>query len=78
MEAGKQAAEHVLALQRRLPSAMRADPSTPRTAAQWSAALNAPDDVETVFKILNHLAANPHTKVTRHAAPDPFAATFGI
>ena len=37
----------------------------------------AGDDVETVFKVLEHLAANPDHGVTRTEGKTPFDATYG-
>jgi glucose-6-phosphate isomerase len=55
VEAGKKAAAGVLALQGKVLAALS---DTPQTAEQLSAAAKAPDEVETVFLILEHLAAN--------------------
>ncbi|MFO0601028.1 MAG: glucose-6-phosphate isomerase [Myxococcaceae bacterium] len=53
VEAGKKAAESVLALQRKVLSALDA---TPRSVEQIAEVLSA--DAETVFQVLRHLAAN--------------------
>jgi glucose-6-phosphate isomerase len=62
VEAGKKAATAVLSLQHKVMAALD---GTPRTAP--AVAARAPsDDIETVFKLLQHLAANG--RVHRHAA----------
>jgi glucose-6-phosphate isomerase len=43
-----------------------------------SVSAGAPDETETVFKVLEHLAANPDHGVARKAGPTFFLATFGI
>ncbi len=71
VEAGKKAAASVLALQGRVRTALSA---TPQTADQVAAAAGAPDQVETVYQLLEHLAANGRA---RTAGPgDPGRATF--
>jgi glucose-6-phosphate isomerase len=56
VEAGKKAAGAVLALQAQVVGALDANL---RTADQIAQAIGAPDEAETVWKILEHLAANP-------------------
>jgi glucose-6-phosphate isomerase len=55
VEAGKKAAAGVLALQGKVLAALT---DAPQTAEQLAAAAKAPDEVETVYLILEHLAAN--------------------
>jgi glucose-6-phosphate isomerase len=71
VEAGKKAAAAVLSLQAKALSALT---STPQTAAQISTAMGAADSAESVFLILEHLAANGRARITLGA--DPGAATF--
>jgi glucose-6-phosphate isomerase len=59
VEAGKKAAGAVIALQRRVVAQLAAEQGRAMTAAQIAGALGAPDTTETVFKICEHLAANP-------------------
>src|SRR5262249_29843786 len=55
VEAGKKAAAGGLALQGKVLAALT---DAPQTAEQLAAAAKAPDEVETVYLILEHLAAN--------------------
>jgi glucose-6-phosphate isomerase len=71
VEAGKKAAAAVLDIQSKAPAALSA---TPQTAEQIAAAAGESDAVETVFLVLEHLAANGRAKMT--AAGGPEAATF--
>ena len=71
VEAGKKAAAAVLAVQTRLLPVLS---DTPRTAEQLAAAIGAPDDVETVYDILVHLAANGRARAA--GGPDPATQTF--
>ncbi len=63
VEAGKKAAASVLALQSKVLDALKASPSG-ATVEQLGAKTGS-DDFETVFKICEHLAANPTRKVAR-------------
>ncbi len=77
VEAGKKAAAAVLTLQRRILAELRAKMGELRTAEKIAAALGE-GDIETVFAILRHLAANPDHGVSRKDGPTYFLATFGV
>ncbi|MBU8898000.1 glucose-6-phosphate isomerase [Corallococcus sp. M34] len=76
VEAGKKAAGRVLELQARLLSRLREARAEARTAEQLAADLGAPDDAETVFKLLEHLAANGDHGVRRVEGASPVEARF--
>jgi glucose-6-phosphate isomerase len=78
VEAGKKAAAQVLALQAKLLLDLEAQGGVFRTAERIAAAVGSPGETETVFKILEHLAANPDHGVTRRTGPTYFLATYGI
>ena len=78
VEAGKKAAAVVLQLQARLLAELRKVPSILRTAEEIATAAGAADDIETTFKILEHLAANPDHGVVRRPGATPFRSTYGI
>ncbi len=69
VEAGKKAAEGVLAVQRKVMSALDA---TPRSVEQIAEVIGA--DPETVFLVLRHLAANG--RATKHGAGHPGSLKF--
>jgi glucose-6-phosphate isomerase len=48
--------------------------NTPRTAEEIASAINQPGSVETVYLVLEHLAANRRVSMT--AADDPAQTTF--
>jgi glucose-6-phosphate isomerase len=77
VEAGKKAAAAVLALQGRILGDLRARKGEFRTAEKIAAAMGEAD-VETVFAVLRHLAANPDHGVARKDGPTFFLATFGV
>ena len=58
VEAGKVAAQDVIALQARVLETLRAQPGAELSADEIAAQLKAPGEAETVFHLLRHLAAN--------------------
>jgi glucose-6-phosphate isomerase len=71
VEAGKKAAAAVLEVQGKVMAKLG---SAPQTAEQLAAAIGSPESVETVFHVLNHLAANKRIQST--AGADVFEAKF--
>jgi glucose-6-phosphate isomerase len=76
VEAGKKAAGAVLALQQKVLAALRARPGAWMTAEEIAAAAGAPDEIETVWKLLEHAAANQDHGVHREAGGTPFDARY--
>ena len=75
VEAGKKAATAVLSLQTRLVDALDA---APRTASELARNIGAEEEVETVFLLLEHLAANGRARSTGGPGPDSnFARATG-
>ena len=74
VEAGKKAATAVIALKKKIATALAADPGTAFTAEALAARLGA--DAEPVFKILEHLAANPQSGVARRPGASWHQATY--
>jgi glucose-6-phosphate isomerase len=72
VESGKKAAAAVLTLQ----SKVLAHLKQPMTASQVAEAIGASDEVETVFKVLEHLAANVDHGVKKLPGKTPFDAQF--
>lgn len=71
VEAGKKAAAVVLGLQSRARAALS---SAPQTATQIASGLQATESVETIYLILEHLAANGRARMVRGAGPE--SSTF--
>jgi glucose-6-phosphate isomerase len=76
VEAGKKAANAVLALQNRLIGYLDNHKGNPRTAEELAIAIDAADETEAVFKILLHTAANDDHGVVMEKAPDIFESRF--
>jgi glucose-6-phosphate isomerase len=75
VEAGKQAAAAVLDLQRALLRALRERGAGGATCDELVSAVGT-DDTETVFLLLEYLAANPDRGVTRIPGETPFQAVY--
>jgi glucose-6-phosphate isomerase len=67
VEAGKKAAGGVIALRLKLAAALGAAPGQAFTAESLAATLGQPEQTETIFKVLEHLAANPGGHVAKTA-----------
>jgi glucose-6-phosphate isomerase len=66
VEAGKKAAATILDLQHR---ALAALTSAPQTADQVATAAGTPDAAETIYQVLEHLAANGRIRVAQVGGP---------
>jgi len=69
VEAGKKAASSVIALQHVIRGVLDAHPDVPRTATDIAAAADMADQVESVHKILEHLAANGRVRCLPGGGP---------
>ncbi len=78
VEAGKKAAAAVLDLQRRVLAALGERGAVGATCDELAGAAGARDDVETVFHVLERLAANPGRGVGRRPGRTPFDAVYSI
>ena len=78
VEAGKKAATDVINLQRSVLKYLAENRSTARTAAELASAVGAPSEIESVFRICEHLAANPDRHVKKSAADSPFEVKYSM
>jgi len=76
VEAGKKAAGAAIALQREAVAALRAAQGRAFSADALAAHLGKPSEAERIYKLLEHLAANPERGVRRHPAAHWFATTY--
>jgi len=76
VEAGKKAAGNVLTIQREIVALLKGNLNQPYTVAEIAKAINREDDIETVFKIIEHLAANPVRKIKKKSVSNVFAARY--
>ena len=78
VEAGKKAASAVIELQRRVLRHLIQNGGRAFSAAQLASEVGAVDEVETVFRICEHLAANPDRGVTKAPGESPFEAKYKL
>lgn len=76
VEAGKKAAGAVIALQGKVLRYLDEKKGQALTSAQIASGLGAHDDFETIFKVCEHLAANPDHGVQKQAGQNPFEAMY--
>ncbi len=73
VEAGKKAASAVIELKLKVLQVMNRQAATASEIAEKAGAI---DDAETIFKILEHLAANPSSGILKSAGANTFAASY--
>lgn len=76
VQAGKLAADGVLKLQSRVVEHLRSKPGEPQSAEQIAGALGTLDEVESISKICEHLAANPDKRIQRKGGRSPGYALY--
>lgn len=76
VEAGKKAAAAVIDLQRKILNYLAEKRGHAMTSSQIASGIGAHDDFETVFKICEHISANPDHDIRRTSGKTPFEATF--
>jgi glucose-6-phosphate isomerase len=78
VEAGKKAAASVLDLQGKVLAKLRESKGNGRTADELAAEVGAPEEAETVFMVLEHLAANSDHGVHREEAKTIYESRYRI
>jgi glucose-6-phosphate isomerase len=78
VEAGKKAAGAVIQLQLKVLEYLRSKAGHALTSSQVASGIGAHDGYETVFKILEHLSANPSRGVKKTPGKTPFDSTYQL
>jgi glucose-6-phosphate isomerase len=78
VEAGKKAASTVINLELEILQFFCHKRAVALTAAAISRAIDRPDDIETTFKICEHLAANPYRGIVKTPGKSAFEATYTL
>ncbi len=78
VEAGKRAAAAVLDLQKDVLAELAARGSEGAGAEDLAAAVGSPDEIESVFQILERLSRNADRGVERRAGSSPFDAVYAL
>ena len=76
VEAGKKAASEVINLEAKILKCISESAPQPFTAREISAIIDAPDEIETVFKICEHLAQNSERGILKLSGRSTFEATY--
>jgi glucose-6-phosphate isomerase len=78
VEAGKKAAALVLDLERKVLAALVERGARGGSCEELAEAAGVPEEVETVFHVLERLCANPERDIGRRPGPTPFAAIYSF
>lgn len=78
VEAGKKAAGNIITIQNRVLAFLSQQPGQPLTATEIAARIQAPEEVETIFKVCEHLSQNPSRKIKKHPAKSPSAVKYSL
>ena len=78
VEAGKKAAGQVIETQRMILDYLSNKPNKLFTAADISQAIGKEDDIETVYKVIQHLASNSHHRISKSQDRSSFAVKYGL
>lgn len=78
VEAGKKAAGNVIVIQKLVLDSLNNHKGQSLTVSQIAKAINKPDEIELVFKIIHHLAANTNQIVKKDSATSPFNSQYSM
>ncbi len=78
VEAGKKAAGSIIALQAKVVEYLKTKRGHALTSSQIASGIGAHDGYETVFKICEHLSANPDKGISKMPGKSPFESTYQI
>lgn len=76
VEAGKKAAGNVIAIQRRVLEELSKKPRQSLTLAEIADRIQAKGDIETIFKVCEHLSANANRGLKKCPGSSPFDAKY--
>jgi glucose-6-phosphate isomerase len=76
VEAGKKAATAVIDIQRKVLNHLRSQRGQALSLEAIAKAVNANEDIETVFKVIEHISANDHHGIKKTPGSSPFDATY--
>lgn len=78
VEAGKKAAGNVIDLQRKILEYLNNQLGKTFSTGEIAKGIKSEDEIELVFKICEHLAANPDHKIKKTPDDSPFQVKFGL
>ena len=77
VEAGKKAAAALIELELKLLDYLKSDPA-PKHISEIAQNIGAQDRLESIFKICEHLAANPDRRIKKFSAKSPFESRYAF
>lgn len=78
VEAGKKAAAAVIDLQLKILDFLQANANSPKSISEIAQAVNSSDNPESVFRICEHLAANPNRHIQKQLGKSPFESRYSF
>jgi glucose-6-phosphate isomerase len=76
VEAGKKSAENVLVVQQKIFSFLKSNLDHPFTVREIAKAIGQENDLEIIFKIIEHIASNSSRKITKISSQNIFEASY--
>lgn len=76
VEAGKKAATRLINLKLKVLDHVQKTPGQEQSVEQIAGSIGELEDIENIFKMLEHLAANPDRHITKTPGSSPFTATY--
>lgn len=76
VEAGKKAAANIINLQIKILTFLAGQPKKDFSVSEIAKAIGSDDDIEYVFKISDHLAANPNHKIQKISGSSPISSRY--
>ncbi len=76
VEAGKKAASNIIEIQTKVINYLKENRGMKFTSVEISNNIEKKDEIETIFKILEHLSSNSNTKISRSEERHPLQATY--
>ena len=76
VEAGKKAAGNVLTIQREIINFLKTNLNQQFSVSQIAKSIGREEDIETIFKIVEHLVANPVRKIKKRSGRNAFEARY--
>jgi len=76
VEAGKNAAENILIIQRQIIEFLKSNLNHKFAVSQIACSIGREDDIEIIFKVCEHLAANPAHKVRKKSSINVFESRY--
>ena len=78
VEAGKKAASQVIEIQRKILTHLSKKPKELFTVSEISKAIGAEDDIEVIFKVIEHLAASPYHRISKTPGRSLFNCRYSL